>query len=112
MNNSCIFCKIINQQLPAKIIYESEDAIVLYDKFPRAQTHVLLISKIHLISLNQAQSMHHNLLGNMMLLVPQIAKQLNLHTGFRTIINTGKGGGQEIDHLHIHILAGPKLPGF
>lgn len=103
----CIFCKIIDRQIPAAIVYEDDDMLCFKDIRPSAPVHLLLIPKIHLDSLAHARPEHEALLGKMMIKVPQIAAEHKLHAGFRTQINTGEGGGQEVYHLHIHILGAP-----
>lgn len=105
--NECIFCKIRDKQLPANIVYEDGDMLCFPDIRPSAPVHLLLIPKIHLDSLAHAQAEHSELLGKMLLKVPEIARAHGLHNGFKTHINTGRGGGQEIFHLHIHILGTP-----
>ncbi|QMT31627.1 histidine triad nucleotide-binding protein [Alysiella filiformis] len=101
---NCIFCKIIKQQIPAKVVYEDENMLCFKDINPAAPVHLLLIPKVHFDSLAHAQPEHETLLGKMMLKVPQIAADAGLGNGFKTQINTGKGGGQEVFHLHIHIM--------
>lgn len=103
----CIFCKIIDRQIPAAIVYEDDDMLCFKDIRPSAPVHLLLIPKIHLDSLAHARPEHEALLGKMMMKVPQIAAENKLNAGFRTQINTGAGGGQEVYHLHIHILGAP-----
>lgn len=104
---NCIFCKIINKEIPASIVYEDADMICFKDIQPAAPVHLLLIPKVHFDSLAHAQHQHESLLGRMMLKVPQIAQEYGLTNGFKTQINTGEGGGQEVFHLHIHILGTP-----
>ncbi|BAW79406.1 histidine triad (HIT) protein [Candidatus Nitrosoglobus terrae] len=108
----CIFCKIVTKEIPANLIYEDDQVIALKDIHPRAKVHLLLIPRIHVPSLAQLETKHEGLMSHMMLLLPNLAHRQDLHRGFRIIINTGKGGGQEIDHLHMHLLGGPQLPGF
>lgn len=103
----CIFCKIIDKQIPASIVYEDNDMLCFKDINPAAPVHLLLIPKVHFDSLAHAQAEHEALLGRMMMKVPQIAQEAGLNNGFKTQINTGKGGGQEVFHLHIHILGKP-----
>ncbi|MCG7657088.1 histidine triad nucleotide-binding protein [Wielerella bovis] len=103
----CIFCKIANKEIPSSIVYEDEDMFCFKDINPAAPVHLLLIPKVHMDSLAHAQPEHQALLGKMMLKVPQIAAEAGLTNGFKTQINTGKGGGQEVFHLHIHILGRP-----
>ncbi|WP_274584727.1 histidine triad nucleotide-binding protein [Neisseria leonii] len=103
----CIFCRIVQQELPAAVVYEDGEMLCFKDINPSAPVHLLLIPKTHFDSLAHAQAQHGALLGRMMLKVPQIARENGLAAGFKTLINTGKGGGQEVFHLHIHILGTP-----
>lgn len=103
----CIFCKIVAKTIPADVVYEDADMLCFKDINPSAPVHLLLIPKIHLSSLAHVQIEHKALLGKMMLQVPQIAQTAGLAGGFKTQINTGKNGGQEVFHLHIHILGYP-----
>jgi histidine triad (HIT) family protein len=104
MQNDCIFCKIAAKQLPADIIYEDPDFVVFKDIYPKAKTHLLIIPKKHIASLNELTEADQQLMGKLILLVPKIANDAGLDTGYRTIFNTGPDGGQEIYHLHAHIL--------
>lgn len=103
----CIFCKIIEKTIPATVVYEDEDMLCFKDIHPAAPVHLLLIPKKHLESLASVQEEDEALLGKMMLNVPKIAAEHGLSQGFKTHINTGKGGGQEVFHLHIHIMGKP-----
>ena len=103
----CIFCKIAKKEIPAGAVYEDDDMFCFKDINPAAPVHLLLIPKIHFDSLAHAAPEHQMLLGKMMLKVPEIAKAAGLAGGFKTLINTGKGGGQEVFHLHIHIMGTP-----
>lgn len=102
----CIFCKIATKQLPTDLVYEDEHAVVFKDIRPKADTHLLIVSKQHIPSLAHASADQGPLLSHLLLLLPKIAQQVGLKEGFRTILNTGKGGGQEIDHIHFHLLSG------
>ncbi len=109
--DNCIFCKIVRSEIPAKKIYEDEDIFVFNDINPAAPVHFLLIPKLHIASLLETEECHQSLLGKMLFLAPQLAKQQGCTDGFRTIINTGRVGGQEVFHLHIHIIGGKeRLP--
>ena len=113
MNSECIFCKIVNQEIPAKVVFENDDFLVFNDINPKAELHFLVIPKLHIATLNDADFSQENLLGRMMLLAPKIANENGSTNGFRTIINCGKIGLQEVYHLHMHILGGQKpLGGF
>lgn len=101
----CIFCKITAGKTPTKFIYEDDEIVVFPDLHPKAKTHLLITPKLHIESLNHIHDQHSKLIAHMINTLPRLAKQLGIH-GFRTVINTGKDGGQEINHLHIHFLAG------
>ncbi|KPN72235.1 histidine triad nucleotide-binding protein [Neisseria sp. 83E34] len=103
----CIFCKIVDKQIPASVVYEDDEMLCFKDIQPAAPVHLLLIPKVHFDSLAHAKPEHEALLGRMMMKVPQIAEANGLANGFKTQINTGKGGGQEVFHLHIHIMGRP-----
>lgn len=110
--DNCIFCKIVQGEIPARIIYEDDDVIAFNDINPAAPVHFLIIPRIHVASLLNCEKTHQILLGKMLLLAPEIAKEQDCTDGFRTIINTGRVGGQEVFHLHIHIIGGKnRLPG-
>jgi len=100
----CIFCKIINRDIPADIVFENEKMLAFKDIKPQAPVHILLIPKIHIKSLNEVEQGHADLVKDLLLALPEIAKKSGLQEGFRTILNTGPGGGQEVDHLHFHLL--------
>ena len=102
----CLFCKIAFGEIPCRKIYEDDEVLAFHDIKPVAPVHILLIPKLHLASLEVAESSHVALLGKMLLLVPQLAHEQGLKNGFRTAIHTGKEGGQIINHLHIHIVGG------
>jgi histidine triad (HIT) family protein len=110
MSESCIFCKIGRGEIPCRKIYEDANVIAFHDIHPLAPVHFMLIPKLHLTSLLEAEDTHAELLGKMLVLAPKLAKELGLTNGFRTVINSGKGGGQEVFHLHIHIMGGGNLP--
>ncbi|MCG6886749.1 MAG: histidine triad nucleotide-binding protein [Proteobacteria bacterium] len=110
--SDCLFCKIVAGEIPADTVYEDDKVIVFRDINPKAEVHLLVIPREHIPSLNELSEDQDALLGNMLHLLPQLAKAQGLNDGFRTIINTGKGGGQLIFHLHMHLLGGKNLPGF
>jgi len=110
--SDCLFCKIIAGDIPSSKVYEDEQIFVFKDINPKAAVHLLVIPKIHLDSLDDLKVEHQSLIAHMMLKLPELAHSQGLENGFRTIINTGPDGGQEVGHLHIHILGGKGLPGF
>ena len=110
--SDCLFCKIVAGDIPSDTIYEDEQIMVFKDINPRAAVHLLAVPKIHLDSLDEVTNEHQTLIGHIMLKLPQLARSQGLNNGFRTIINTGPDGGQEVVHLHIHILGGQGLSSF
>lgn len=104
----CIFCKIINGSIPCKKVYEDNEILVFHDLHPKASVHVLVVPKVHVESLAHLDASHENLIGHLTLKLKDIAQLLNLKDGFRVGVNTGKGGGQEVFHLHYHLLGNPK----
>ena len=108
MSENCIFCKIANGVIPSKKIYEDEDVIAFNDINPSARIHFLIVPKIHIESLAHCETQHRTLVGKMLLLAPKLAKEQGL-AGFKTLINTGVEGGQEVFHIHMHVLGGGKL---
>lgn len=106
----CIFCKIACGEIPCRKVYEDDEVLAFHDINPVAPVHFMLVPKLHLASLAEAEDEHAALLGRMLLLVPKLAHEQGLENGFRTVINTGKGGGQEVFHLHIHVIGGGNIP--
>ena len=107
----CIFCKIVRGELPAKKVHEDEHILAFHDVHPLAPVHILVIPKLHLASLMDCDDSHHDVLGRMLAVAGRLASENGSADGFRTIINTGRVGGQEVYHLHAHILGGPdRLP--
>jgi histidine triad (HIT) family protein len=103
----CIFCQIAAREKAAKIYYEDEHCFVIQDTSPKAPVHVLVISRRHIISLNDNLENDKLLLGHMLTVVGRVAKEQGIDgTGYRTVINTNAEGGQTIFHLHIHVLGG------
>lgn len=108
---NCIFCRIIRGEIPSRKIYEDDDVIAFHDIHPVAPVHFMLVPRIHLESLADAGEAHQDMLGKMLVLAPRLAKEMGLDDGFRTIVNTGRVGGQEVMHLHMHIIGGKdRLP--
>lgn len=108
--SDCIFCKIVRGEIPCRKVYEDDEVLAFHDIHPAAPVHFMLVPKLHIASLMHAEERHAALLGKMLLLAPKLAQEQGLDNGFRTVINTGKGGGQEVFHLHIHVIGGGSLP--
>ncbi|HTI16147.1 MAG TPA: histidine triad nucleotide-binding protein [Trinickia sp.] len=112
-HENCLFCKIASGEIPSTKVHEDEEFLAFYDIRPAAQTHVLVIPRRHIATLSDCVESDAPLLGRMMVLAARLAEKLGCsytggETGFRTVINTGPGGGQEVYHLHAHLLAGPR----
>ena len=104
----CIFCRIVRGEIPARKVYEDAELLAFHDINPVAPMHLLVIPKQHLSTLYDATTAHHHALGSMLMLAGRIAREQGAAEGFRSIINTGRVGGQEVYHLHLHLIAGPK----
>lgn len=107
--NDCIFCKIAAGEIPCRKVYEDTELIAFHDINPAAPVHFMIVPKEHVDSLEDCDARHEALLGRILLLAPVLAKEQGLKDGFKTVINTGKGGGQVIFHLHVHVIGGDKL---
>lgn len=105
---NCIFCKIVAGQIPAKKVFENEELIAFHDIHPSAPVHVLIIPRLHIESLAHVTAEHDTLLGRMLALAPRLMKELGVANGFRAQVNTGRDGLQEVPHLHMHVLGGPR----
>lgn len=105
---NCIFCKIVAGQIPSKKVYEDELVLAFHDINPWAPVHVLIVPREHIATLADAGPQHEALLGRMMALAPRLMAQLGVTNGFRTVVNTGPDGGQEVYHLHMHVMGGPR----
>jgi len=106
--NDCIFCNIINKESPADILYEDDYFIVIRDIKPLAPVHLLIIPKEHITSINHIEKKHRELMGDMFLLAKNMAKEYEINEGYKLAFNTGRKGGQLIDHLHLHLMGGWK----
>ncbi|MCU0933142.1 MAG: histidine triad nucleotide-binding protein [Thiobacillaceae bacterium] len=104
--SDCIFCKIVAGEIPCRKLYEDEDVLAFHDIHPVAPVHFMLIPKAHVASLAECDQSHRDVLGKILLLAPKLAREQGLSDGFRTVINTGRGGGQEVFHLHVHVIGG------
>jgi len=105
MSADCIFCKIAAGTIPSKTLYENEDVIVFHDIRPLAKTHFLIVPKAHIETLKDCTAAHQSLLGKMMLLAAKLAAEQGL-VGYKTMMNVGREGGQEVFHIHLHVFGG------
>jgi histidine triad (HIT) family protein len=106
----CIFCKIVRKEILAKIVYEDDRIIAFEDIQPQAPIHILLIPKEHFTSLNALSEDKENLIGSIFLSARRIAEERGIKDrGYRIVLNTGKESGQEVFHIHFHLLGGRRM---
>lgn len=106
-DSNCIFCKIIDGQIPSNKVSEDDTSIAIRDVNPQAPTHILILPKNHVANITQAKDAQ--VLGSLFMKVGEIAAQEKLDDGFRVVVNTGNHGGQTVDHLHIHVIGGREM---
>ena len=108
----CLFCKIVAKQIPSKTVFEDDEFYAFHDIHPWAPVHFLMIPKSHISSMAQVGPEHVGMLGRLMALAPKLALQEGCNPypqgGFRILTNTGVEGGQEVQHLHFHVIGGPR----
>lgn len=109
MSTKTIFQRIIDREIPADIVYEDADCLAFRDIAPKAPTHVLVIPKKPIVSLDELTDSDQPLIGHLLLVVRQLARDLGLSGGYRVVANCGPDGGQSVDHLHFHLLGGRPL---
>ena len=102
--NDCLFCKIVDKTIPAKLVYEDNDILAFHDINPKAAVHILIIPKQHITSTLDLKEDHEQIMGKLMVKANQLALELGLHKGYKLQINTGVNGGQEVMHLHLHLV--------
>jgi histidine triad (HIT) family protein len=107
-DGNCIFCRIVEGKIPSKKVHEDDELLAFHDIHPWAPVHVLIIPKAHIATLADTTEEHAPLLGRMLALAPRLMKQLGVTNGFRSVINCGPDGGQEVYHLHLHAYGGPR----
>lgn len=108
MSDSCLFCRIVRKEIPAKLVLENDHVIAFRDIDPKAPTHILVVPREHVATLDDAKNAP--MLGEMMLAAATIARDEDLVAdGYRTVVNCGPGAGQTVFHLHLHLLGGRKL---
>lgn len=106
----CIFCKIIEKKIDAKIVFENKEIIAFHDIHPLAPVHILIIPKKHITSINEVESVDVKLLGSMIIAARDIAREMGIaEGGYKLLFRTGKNGGQEVDHIHLHLIGGAAL---
>ncbi len=102
----CLFCKIINQEIPCKKIYEDEDVLAFYDIDPQAPIHFLVIPKAHIESVSEVSEQNSGAVARCFEIIAMLAKELDLKDGYRVVSNCGEQAGQSVFHIHFHVLSG------
>lgn len=105
----CIFCKIINGDIPSSKVYEDDSILALRDINPQAPVHVIIVPKYHIASLDEINTQNSKIIADIYEKIPEISKSLGLVNGYRVIANCGKDAGQTVFHLHFHLLGGKEL---
>jgi len=106
MSHDCIFCRIVRGEIPSRKVYEDEDILAFHDIKQSAPVHFLIVPKVHVENLYDADMAHQAVLGKMLGMAGRLAREQGVSDGFRSIINTGRVGRQEVYHLHMHVLGG------
>ena len=106
---SCIFCKIVEGTIPSKAVYQDDIAFAFTDLNPQAPTHLLIVPREHIASLNDAGLEKRELLGHLMWVAADIAEKHGMAKGYRVVVNTGEDGGQTVEHLHLHLMGGRSM---
>ncbi|MCM8899833.1 histidine triad nucleotide-binding protein [Caldicoprobacter algeriensis] len=108
--DGCIFCKIVDKQIPSRIVYEDDSILAFHDIDPKAPVHVLVIPKQHITSINEVTQENSQVIAHIFATMPKIAQQLGIKdSGYRVVVNCGKDAGQAVNHLHYHVLGGRSL---
>jgi len=108
--DNCLFCKIAKKEIPAKVVYEDETILAFEDIHPKAPTHVLIIPKDHFASLNDVPEDKGDFLGHILIKARQIARDKGIaESGYRIVLNTARDSGQDVFHIHFHLLGGRKM---
>jgi len=108
--SGCVFCRIAQEQQPAKVVYRDDHIVAFKDHAPKAPVHILVIPRRHIENLDALQPADSELAAHILIKIPEIARSQGLTEGYRRITNTGRGGRQEVYHMHFHILGGGRLP--
>lgn len=108
-SNSCLFCKIIKKEAPAKLVYEDQSIIGFEDINPQAPVHILLAPKKHISSLTELSPQDREVIGSIYLVAKKVAQEKDIGNGFRIVVNSGAQAGQSVPHVHFHLLGGRKF---
>lgn len=107
--NTCVFCRIVNGQAPARILYQDENVTAFHDLNPQAPVHILIVPNRHISGVAQVEPQDTPMLGKMFAIARQLAEQEDVVSGYRLVVNNGHRAGQSVFHLHMHLLGGRRL---
>ena len=107
-DSNCLFCKIVAGQIPARKVHEDDQVVAFHDIHPWAPVHILIVPKLHIASMVDVGPAHQSLLGHMLVVSSRLMVELGVSNGYRHVINTGRDGSQEVMHLHLHAMGGPR----
>jgi histidine triad (HIT) family protein len=108
MSKECLFCRIGRGEIPSRKVYEDDEIVAFHDIQPSAPVHFLIVPKVHVENLYDADMRHQQLLGKILGMSGQLAREQGCDDGFRVVINNGRVGRQEVYHLHVHVMGGPE----
>jgi histidine triad (HIT) family protein len=110
LSENCIFCRVARGEIPASTVFEEDDLVAFHDIDPKAPTHVLVIPRRHITSVDALTEADAGIAGRLLLAARRVARETGIaEGGFRLVVNTGEEGGQSVDHLHVHVLGGRSL---
>jgi len=107
--NECVFCRIVRGEAPARIIYQDEEVTAFHDLHPQAPVHILIVPNRHIVGVAQVEAGDEPLLGKLFSVARRLAEEQEIVEGYRLVINNGRGAGQSVFHLHVHLLGGRRL---
>ena len=108
--NDCLFCRIVDGEIPARFVHRDEHVVAFHDVNPQAPVHVLVVPVRHVASLRELTTIDGDLLAHIVQVIKQVTRQAGIaDSGYRTVVNTGADGGQTVDHLHLHVLGGRRM---
>lgn len=107
--SECVFCRIVRGEAPARIIYQDEEVTAFHDLHPQAPVHILVVPNHHIVGVAQVKAEDEPLLGRLLGVARRLAEEMRIVEGYRLVINNGRGAGQSVFHLHVHLLGGRRL---
>ncbi len=107
--NECVFCRVVRGEAPARIVYQDEKVTAFHDLHPQAPVHILIVPHRHIVGVAQVEAEDEPLLGKLFSVARRLAEEMGIVEGYRLVVNNGRGAGQSVFHLHVHLLGGRRL---